>query len=134
MVGTDLFQDNSIEGNLTYFIKSAGTVVDSIGVLPSTEFYLSVIPFEDFPTLALALVNRDPANRQASVNLTVFSQDNVELSTRTVTIVKNEQYVKYLWQEFGQLNLGRGRLEIESNIPIAGTALMEVQHQFSATH
>ncbi len=120
-----------IEGNLTYFVKSGSTVTDSVGVTPSAEFYLSTIPFEDFQTIALAMVCR-ASGVSAVVKLTVFSQANVQVATTTVTIGQNEQWVRFLWEELGRLTVGRGRLELQSDKPIAGTALMFVGGQFSS--
>ncbi len=132
IVGSNPSLLGTIEGNLTYFVKSGETVLDGVGVMPSTEIFLSTIPFEDFLTVALALVNRDSQDREASVTLTVYSQDNTRIGDRQISIGKNGQYVRFIWQEFGRLTLGRGRLEIKSNVAIMGTALMYIQNQFSS--
>ncbi len=121
-----------IEGNLTYFVKSGSTLTDSVGVTPSAEFYLSTIPFEDFQTIALAMVCRAPGAQSAAVRLTVFSQTNEQVGATTVTIAQNEQWVRFLWEALGRLTIGRGRLEIQSDVPISGTALMFVSGQFSS--
>jgi hypothetical protein len=118
-----------LEGNLTYFVKSGSAVTDSVGVPPSSEFYLATIPFEDFLTIGLALVCRVPG---ATVRLSVFSQSNEAVGTRTLTVGQNEQWVRFLWEEFGRLTVGRGRLEIQSDVPIAGTALTLVGGQLSS--
>lgn len=125
-------QVNFIEGNLTYFVKSGGSITDNVGVMPATEFYLSTIPFEDFLTVALALVNRGPAGQNATVRLTVYNKTNQQVATHTVPLIQNEQWVKYAWEEFGRLEFGSGRLEIQSDVPIAGTALMFIGGQFSS--
>jgi hypothetical protein len=132
IVGSDPTLLAVIEGNLTYFVKSGDTILDSVGILPSSEFYLSSVPFEDFLSLALALANRDPKDRQASVTITVYSENNVKTAEHTITLAKNAQYVSFLWQEFGRLALTRGRLEIHSDVAIAGTALMFTQSQFAS--
>jgi hypothetical protein len=75
-----------LEGNLTYFVKSGSTVTDSVGVTPSAEFYLATVPFEDLLTIALAMICRAPGVQSATVRLTVFSQTNVPVAARTVTI------------------------------------------------
>ncbi len=121
-----------VEGNLTYFVKSGSTVTDSVGVTPSAEFYLSTIPFEDFQTIALALVCRAPGTQSAAVRVTVFSQTNTQVATTTIAIGQNEQWVRFLWEELGRLTVGRGRLELQSDAPITGTALMFINGQFSS--
>jgi len=122
-------QGGFLEGNLTYFVKTNGAVSDSVGVTPSGEFYLSTIPFEDFLTVALALVNRRP---EASVQLSLFNQTNELVSSQSAKLARNEQSIGYLWQTFGRLTIGRGRLEIQSDVPITGTALTFVEGQFSS--
>ncbi len=128
----NLTQTNFLEGNLTYFVKSGSAIVDSVGVTPSSQFLLSTIPFEDFSTVALALVNRDPTDLSASVRLSVFSENNNLVIAKMITVGKNEQWVKFLYQELGSQNLTRGRLEIQSNVAVSGTALMFLQNQFSS--
>lgn len=131
-VADNVVQTNFLEGNLTYFVKSGDTITDSIGVAPSSEFYLSTVPFVDFLTLALALVYRGPAAQNAAVKLTVLSQANEVVAAKTMTLGQNEQWVRFLWEEFGRLSVGRGRLEIQSDAMITGTALMFVAGQFSS--
>ncbi len=121
-----------IEGNLTYFVMSGSTVTDSVGVTQSAEFYLTTIPFEDFLTVALAMVCRAPGVENATVRLAVFSQTNEQVAAKTITVGQNEQWVRFLWQELGRLAVGRGRLEVQSDVPITGTALMFVSGQFSS--
>ncbi len=130
-IADSISQSSFLEGNLTYFVKSGATITDSVGVTPSTEFYLSTIPFEDFLTVALALVYRGPA-AQATVKLTIFSRTNETVATKTISIGQNEQWVKFLWEELGRLSVGRGRLEIQSDTAIMGTALMFLGGQFSS--
>jgi hypothetical protein len=121
-----------LEGNLTYFVKSGSVVTDSVGVTPAVEFYMSTIPFEDFLTIALAMVCRASGSQGATVQLAVYSQTNERVAAKTITISQNEQWVRFLWEELGRLAVGRGRLEIQSNVPITGTALMFVGGQFSS--
>ncbi len=128
-IADNSIQTGFLEGNLTYFVKSGNAISDSVGVTPSSEFYLSTIPFEDFLTVALALVNRSASAR---VQLSVFSQTNEQVATKTLSLVQNEQWVRFLWEELGRLTVGRGRLEIQSDVPITGTALMFVSGQFSS--
>jgi len=126
----NLLQTNFLEGNLTYITKTGNVITDSVGVTPSSEFYISTIPFEDLLTVALALVNRDP--KAATVRLEVYSDTNTQVASKTIALLNNEQYVRFLWEEFGRLTTGRGRLEIHSDVPIAGTALLFSQNQSSS--
>ena len=48
IVSRGLILDSFLEANLTYFVQAGQQVVDSVGVSPSQEFYLSAIPFENF--------------------------------------------------------------------------------------
>src|SRR5438093_4574699 len=97
-------QTSLIEGNLTYFVSSASAkgpessknersfsesnsmAFEAVGVPPSTEFYKTTVPFEDFSTVALALgnVNLGPS---ANVKLTVFSDSNQQLGTQSTLLV-----------------------------------------------
>ncbi len=129
-VGDNLLQTSFLEGNLTYITRTGNVITDSVGVTPSSEFYISTVPFEDLLTVALALVNRAP--NAASVRLEIYSETNTQVASRTIALLKNEQYVRFLWEEFGRLTTGRGRLEIHSDVPIVGTALMFSQNQSSS--
>ncbi len=123
----DLLQSSFIEGNMTYFVSAEDPAggdpipYEGVGVPPSGEFYKTTIPFEDVLTVALALANVN-TGKAANVNLTVFSESNVQKGTKTITIGPNGHFVGFLWQQIDGLT-GPGRLEIESRLPIFGTAL-----------
>jgi len=123
----DLDLTNFLEGNLTYYISSGGPITDSVGVPPSMPFVASSLPFEDFNAIALALVNADFEGRAASVKLKLFSDANVPQGpTKSLPLGNMEHTAQYLWQLFPGISLGRGRLEIESYVPISGIALTQV--------
>jgi hypothetical protein len=117
-----LEQTSFIEGNLTYAVRSGATLVDSVGVLPSTEFYMATIPFDDFSTIALALAN-GTLNREAHVTLTLFSESNSRVSNENIDFGGGWHDARFLSEHFPGVTLGRGRLEIQTDIPIFGTAL-----------
>ncbi len=120
-VGTDF-----LEGNLTYYVKTAeGTIVDSVGVAPSTPVRRTVIPFDDFQTVALALANHNA--QTATATLTLFDDKNVQAGTATQTLATDQQVPSFLYQFFPGVNLAKGRVEIESNLPLLGTALTFVK-------
>jgi hypothetical protein len=130
-----------IEGNLTYFVTAGGSSEplpaktqpvfangntlphEGVGVPPSMEFYKTTIPFEDFLTVALALVNAN-VGPDANVTLTIFDNTGQQQATKTIPIGPFWHFVTFLWQQFPSLNLGAGRLDIESDRPIFGTALL----------
>jgi len=130
----DVVNNNFLEGSLTYFIRSGGTVTDSVGVQPSQEFYLSTIAFEDFSTIALALNNGTPNSSQvAHVTLTLYNDSGSFVASTSLTLGSAWHSAQFLTQFFLGINLGRGRLEISSSdYPIFGTALTLVNNQFSS--
>ncbi|MBZ5500519.1 MAG: hypothetical protein LAP85_29350 [Acidobacteriia bacterium] len=119
-----------LEGTLTYYVLSEGRVVDSIGVLPSSETYLATIPFDDFSTIALALAN--PNTAAAMTQLTLFSETNAQVSNLGQVLQPNQHIPQYLWQFFPSVQMTKGRLEIQSDLPILGTALTDAGGQFSS--
>jgi hypothetical protein len=132
----DLVLDNFIEGNLTYFFKSAGSITDSVGLGSSQEFYLATLPFEDFATVGLALVNGnvqlgevDPQPRaDANVTLRLYDEDGNLVSTSNDPILTGMvpmTHVAQFLRDFfpSGIQLGRGKVEISSDVPIYGTAL-----------
>ncbi|HEY2934739.1 MAG TPA: hypothetical protein VGK99_23645 [Acidobacteriota bacterium] len=130
LIAADL-GSNFVEGNLTYFLQSGATVVDSVGVSPSSEFFLTSIPFEDFTTIALALANLDLDKRTAIVRLTLLNESGNEIS-------RIDDNLGYFWhkarflREIFPVTIGRGKIEISSDVPIIGTALTLVQGQLSS--
>jgi len=130
IVASGLEQTNFLEGTLTYYITSGTTLTDSVGVQPSGEFYISRLPFDDFHSLALALVNANTA--KANVQLTVFSNTNAQLGTFSLPLESNQYSAQYLYQLFPGVQVAAGRLEIQSDLPIFGTALTDKGGQFSS--
>lgn len=130
----DLDLTNYLEGNLTYFIKSAGQVIDSIGVLPSTPLVMASLPFENFSSIALAGFNADFLGRTANVTLNLYSENNTLLSTTGIQkFIPGAHVAGYLSDIFDDQQITRGRVEILSDIPFCGTAMTETaSHQFSS--
>ena len=127
--------DNFLEGNLTYFIRSGSTITDSVGVSPSSEFYLSTVAFEDFSTIALALNNGDAtASHVAHLTLRLFNENNANVATKTLDLCGHACHMaQFLSEIFPGTSLGRGRLEISTaDYPVYGTALTFVNNQFSS--
>ncbi|MBZ5552805.1 MAG: hypothetical protein LAO21_08810 [Acidobacteriia bacterium] len=127
--------DNFLEGNLTYFIRSGSTITDSVGVPPSNEFYVSTVAFEDFSTIALALNNGDSASGHiAHLTLRLFNENNGNVATRTMDLCGHACHTaQFLSEIFSGTSLGRGRLEISTaDYPVYGTALTFVNNQFSS--
>ncbi len=118
------------EGTLTYYVSSGGVQVDSVGVQPSSEFYLTAIPFDDFSTLALALVNLNTTGVTAKLSL--YDDNNVLAATLSRAFVPAEHMAQYLYQIFEGVQMTSGRLEIQSDRPIIGTALTQVNEQLSS--
>jgi len=75
--------------------------------------------------VAIALVSAN-VGPSANVKLTVFDDAGQQKDTVTVPIGPFWHYVKFLWQDFQGLTLGAGRLDVESDRPIFGTALLFV--------
>ncbi len=131
---TDYTQTSIIEGTLTYYVKSAnGTILDSIGVAPSNEVIQAVIPFDDFTTIALAMANINAAGLTANVKLTLFDDKNTQMgAAATQTLPVNNQVPRYLYQYFPGVTLTKGRVEIQSDQLILGTALTFTNNQYSS--
>ena len=126
--------DTAIDGNLTYFFVTAGALTDSIGVGPSTEIYRSTIPFQDFSTIALALANQDPTTKD--VMLKLRQADGTLQETKNVQLAGNAHDARFLDQIFETTTvagktLAGGRVDIESNELIFGTAVTFLDGQIS---
>ncbi len=132
LVPDDFSQTNFVEGSLTYFISLGPTLLDSVGVLPSQEIYLSSIPFENFFEVALALVNADVVdNEDANVTLRLLDASGNEVTSQTITVSPLSHDPRFLSEFFPGINLTQGRLDIESDLPVFGTALTLRQGQLS---
>ena len=122
----DVNLTNFLEGHLTYYVSDGDLVTDSVGVPPARQFLASSLPFEDFNSICLAFANTDLKERSAHLKLRVLSDTNAQIGqTNNITLVNGEHTARYLWQLFPGISLGRGRLEIESDVPISGIALTQ---------
>ncbi len=121
--------DTAINGNLTYFFLTDGALTDSIGVGPSTEIYRSTIPFQDFSTIALALANQDPTAKD--VVLKLRQADGTVEETKNVQLAGNAHDARFLDQIFDATTVTGGRVDIESNELIFGTAVTFLDGQIS---
>jgi hypothetical protein len=127
---SDSEQSSLVEGTLTYYVISNGIITDSIGILPSDQIYLASLPFDDFSTIALAMANTN--STAASVHLTLFSAANQMVGTHTELISANGYVATYAGTFFPNAQVTGGRLEIQSDTPIIGTALTDTSGQFSS--
>ncbi len=133
LVSSDVILDNFVEGNLTYFVRSGTKLDDSIGVGPSTETFLASIPFEDFSTVALALANSDfrtSGALTAAVTIKLFDDTGDQVASEPLTLAPLAHSARFLSQIFDE-EVGRGKIEISSDVPIIGTALTFISGQLS---
>ena len=130
--GSSIDETSFIEGTVTYYTKSEGKVTDSVGVAPGGGTYLAVLPFEDFRSIALALANANTT--AATVRMKLFSASGEPVSTLTPPMIlqPNQQRALYLWQLFPNVQMTSGRLDIQSDVTILGTALTDAGTQFSS--
>jgi hypothetical protein len=131
-LATDLSQNSFLEGTLTYYVRDSGFLVDSVGVQPSSEFYLTAIPFDDFSKLAMAMANLN--TEAVTVRLSVYSDANVLVTTPLDRqFASGEHLAIYLRQLFPGIQAIKGRLEIQSSTsPIIGTILTDIDNQLSS--
>jgi hypothetical protein len=131
-IASDLSQTSFLEGTLTYYVKDGGVLVDSVGVQPSSEFYLTAVPFDDFTKLAMALANLNTT--ATTVRLSVFSETNTLLTPPLDRpFASGEHLAVYLRQLFPSIQAVRGRLEIQSSgSPVIGTILTDIDNQLSS--
>lgn len=126
VIARDANLTNSLEGHLAYYVSDGDLITDSVGVPPAKQFLVSSLPFEDFYSICLAFANTDPAERPASLKLRILSDSNAQVGqTRSLPLIGGEHTARYLWQLFPDIALGRGRLEIESDLPVSGIALTQ---------
>jgi hypothetical protein len=126
--GFSIALDNFLEGNLTYYVNDGTLVADSVGIMPSNPVMATAIPFEDFTSLAGAFANTDPQGRTANMTLTLFSDTNAPIGTAlNKTLINGEYFAQYLYQIFSTVpKTGwRGRLEIQSDVPVSMVALTQ---------
>ena len=125
---------NFLEGNMTYYVTQGGTMTDSVGVQPSKPFYAASLPFEDFGAICLAFANTDAEERTANVRFRIFSPNGTQQGPmREWDMVPKEHKAQYLFELFPEIAkaYGRGRLEIESDVPISGMALTLISQMSS---
>jgi hypothetical protein len=113
-----------VEGTLTYYIKSGNTVLDSIGVAPSSELHGTSIPFDNFNNIALALANLNPNG--IIVHMKLYSNANQLMGTFDQQLQNMQQVPKYLSQLFPSVTMTQGRLDLQSDDYFIGTALTQV--------
>jgi len=126
---------NYLEGTLTYYVTEGGVMTDSVGVQPSRPFLASSLPFEDFGAICLAFANTDAEGRSANVKFRVYSPTGIQQGpTREWSnMVSMEHKAQYLFELFPEISktYGRGRLEVESDVPISGMALTLISQMSS---
>lgn len=132
LAGSTMAQTNFVEGHLTYFVKNGSKVLDSVGISESTEFYFASLPFEDFSSIGLALANTNDRQDNTDVSITLFSENGDRLATTNIALGPFWHRAVFLKELFPQVNVGRGRVEIQSKIAISGTALCVVDGQMSS--
>lgn len=116
----DLSQGNLIEGNLTYFVGADQH--DSVGISPSFGLFRSVIPFEDFASVGPALANPN-LNSPAEVTLRLLDEFGGEEESELQVLPGRSHEARFLSEIFSA-EVGAGKVEVESNQPILGTALL----------
>jgi len=134
LTSRDLVLDNFIESNLTYFVKSGTRTTDSIGVLPSAEFYVATVPFENFANVAIALGNADLVDPMEDVDIELLLSDaqGVFQVSKTITLSPFGHKAEFLLELFEGAPVSQGKLEIRSDLPVIGTALTVVDNQVSS--
>jgi len=134
LTSRDLVLDNFIESNLTYFVKSGTRTTDSIGVLPSAEFYVATVPFENFANVAIALGNADLVDPMEDIDIELLLSDaqGVFQVSKTITLSPFGHKAEFLLELFEGAPVSQGKLEIRSDLPVIGTALTVVDNQVSS--
>jgi len=128
IVAADQSQTNFIEGSLTYSIE--GRDYDSVGIAPSVGLFRSVIPFEDFAAVGLALANPNPSS-PAEVTLRLMDDLGAERESSVRVLPRRSHEARFLHEIFST-EVQMGRVEIESTEPILGTAVTLIRGEFSA--
>ena len=128
ILADDSSQDNFIEGNLTYSI--GGHTNDSVGISPSVELYQSTIPFEDFDTVGLALANANNHQR-AEVTIRLVDDQGEEREDVFRSLSPRYHQATFLSELFST-EVGTGKIELESDIPILCTAVTLDRGEISA--
>ncbi len=132
IVADTMDQKSFIEGNLTYYVHSAGTISESVGISPSSEFYRATLTSDDMSTLAMALVNLNAT--PAVITLKAYSEANTPLGSPVTLpdLGPNYHMAEYIWQRIAEIKGMRGRVEIQSNVPIMGIAITDINGLFSS--
>lgn len=133
LISDDLLPDNFLEANLTYYLRSGNTLQDSVGIQPSSEFYLASLPFDDFGSVALALANPDLAgNLDTQLRITLLDDQGAERGTARPVLKSHGHDAQFLFELFPGVQMTRGKIEIASALPVVGTALTFRQGQLSS--
>jgi len=122
-----------VEGTLTYYFMNgtaSTNITNSVGISPSDALYLTTIPFDNFNNIALALANTNATT--ASVNLLLYSAENVSMGNQTLTIPTNGHVAEYLSEIFTNVTMTGARLDIDSDTSIVAVAVTDVNSQFSS--
>jgi len=117
---------SSVEGNLTYFVRSQGDILDSVGVAPSVGLYRSTVPFADFSTVGLALASTQPT----PYRLKLRDDSGTVVETVDKFLGSNAHSSKFLSELFSTSVAG-GRVDLESDVPLFGTAVTFASGQIS---
>ena len=121
-----------LEGNLTYYIKSGQTVLDSVGIAPSRELYQTSIAFDNFSTIVLALANLSQSTT-ATITFDLFNANGFWVTTSQVFLSPRMHTAQYLTELFNQAGTQAGKVEISSfPVPFIGTAGTLVGGELSA--
>ncbi len=113
-------QSSFIEGALTYSFLEGWIEYGRISVPPSGEMYLTTVPFADFNSVALALANYGDQTAQVTISL---SSPRDSILDAAFSLEPKQHIAKYLSELFPEAYLQEGRIDIQSNVPILGTAL-----------
>ena len=124
----DLSLDNSIEGTLVYVINRES--YDSVGISPATGLYRSILPFDDFSSVGLALANAD-SWEAAVVKLSLFDGSGQLQETSVRLLAERSHEARFLSELFTAV-VSNGRVEIESTIPLMATAVTLERNEISA--
>ncbi len=124
----DLQADNGVEGNLTYYSRDGGTVLDAVGVPESREFLVASLPFSQFSDvgLSLAVPERGP-EEDASVAVLLYDESSNLVSQCQFPILFGGHFAKFLGELPWTTSISgmgpAGKVEIRSNRLVAGIGM-----------
>jgi hypothetical protein len=126
VIAADTSASGILDGTLTYYIKSGTSVTDSVGVLPSSELMTTTIPFDNFSTIALGLVNLNPFG--TTLHLKLYNDTGAKVAQIDPQFGSMQQMSGYLSGPkgfFPSATITRGRLDIQGDNYFIGTALTQ---------